>query len=49
MRPDLASERTGGEDDLEYVRRWDGAEPGDVLVADIMGSLRFFGRGGQAT
>ncbi len=39
VRPDLTSERTGGESDLEYVamRR---CGPGDVLVADIMGSRK---------
>ena len=39
LRPDLASERTGDEGELEYVamRR---CGPGDVLVADIMGSTK---------
>ena len=39
VRPDLASERTGGEDDLEYVAMGR-CGPGDVLVADIMGSRK---------
>lgn len=37
VRPDLMSERTGGEDELEY-RAMGRCGPGDVLVADIMGS-----------
>lgn len=37
VRPDLLSERTGGEDELEY-RAMGRCGPGDVLVADIMGS-----------
>ena len=37
VRPDLASERTGGESDLEYVAMGR-CGPGDVLVADIIGA-----------
>ena len=39
VRPDLASERTGGESDPEYVAMGR-CGPGDVLVADIMGSRK---------
>ena len=39
VRPDLMSEKPGGEDDLEYVAMGR-CGPGDVLVADIMGSRK---------
>ena len=39
VRPDLASERTGGESDPEYVAMGRCGR-GDVLVADIMGSRK---------
>ena len=39
VRPDLAAERTGGEGELEYLAM-ERCGPGDVLVADIMGSTQ---------
>ena len=39
LRPDLASERTGDDDELEYLAMGR-CGPGDVLVADIMGSTK---------
>ena len=37
VRPDIASDRAHGEDSVEYVAMGR-CGPGDVLVADIMGS-----------